>query len=123
FGGNPVSCRASLATFDLIEREFMANAVERGGELKAGLEQLTQTIPTLSVARGLGLMLAVDVVGPKGPDHQRRNAIVDAAFERGLLLLGCGKSAVRFCPALCVTSEQVTVGLDLFAAACRDISN
>jgi len=121
FGGNPVSCRASLATFDLIEREYMANAIDRGAELKAGLEQLTLTIATLSAARGLGLMLAVDVVGPKGPDAERRNAIVDAAFERGLLLLGCGKAGVRFCPALCVTSEQVATALDLFAAACRDV--
>jgi len=121
FGGNPVSCRASLATFDLIEREYMANAIERGAELKAGTRQVDADDPHLIGARGLGLMLAVDVVGPKGLDHERRNAIVDAAFERGLLLLGCGKAAVRFCPALCVTSEQVATALDLFAAACGDV--
>ena len=50
----------------------------------------------------------------------RRDAIVEAAFHRGLLLLGCGKSGVRFCPGLCVTAEQVEAALEIFAAAVKD---
>ena len=66
--------------------------------------------------RGLGLMVAMDIVKGRDPytfDPARRDAIVDAAFRSGLLLLGCGESAVRFCPPLCVTAEQVETAVRL----------
>ena len=119
FGGNPVSCRAALATLDLVEREYMANARDRGAELKAGLERLAAATRCVRDVRGLGLMLAVDVVGKDGrPDPQRRDALVDAAFHRGLLLLGCGYAGVRFCPGLCVTARQVETALEILAEVC-----
>ncbi len=62
FGGNPVSCRAALATLDLLEREYMANAAERGAQLKAGLLALQREMPRIGEVRGLGLMVAMDVV-------------------------------------------------------------
>lgn len=121
FGGNPVCCRAALVTVDLIEREYMANARDRGAELKTGLERLAATTPSLASVRGLGLMLAVDVVGPDGrPDPQRRDALVEAAFHQGLLLLGCGYAAVRFCPGLCVTAPQVETALEIFGEVCAE---
>ena len=118
FGGNPVCCRAALATIDLLEREFMANATHRGQQLLAGLHRLADREPTLAQPRGLGLMVAVDVLKDDHLDPQRRDAIVEAAFHRGLLLLGCGKAAVRFCPGLCVTAEQIESALEILAAAC-----
>ena len=111
FGGNPVSCRAALATFDLIEREYMANATARGDQLAAGLADLAEKHGVLANPRGLGLMRAIDVVGDEGPDPALRHALLDAAFHRGLLLLGCGRSAIRFCPALCVTADQIGTAL------------
>ncbi len=120
FGGNPVCCRAALATIDLLEREFMANATHRGQQLLAGLHRLADREPTLAQPRGLGLMVAVDVLKDDHLDPQRRDAIVEAAFHRGLLLLGCGKAAVRFCPGLCVTAEQIESALEILAAACVD---
>lgn len=122
FGGNPVSCRASLATLDLVQREYMANAAARGVELRAGLDRLASEVPGLADPRGLGLMQAVDIVGPHGPDPQRRNAIVRAAFERGLLLLGCGKTAIRFCPGLCVTRDEVARAVAILGDACRAVA-
>jgi 4-aminobutyrate aminotransferase len=113
FGGNPVSCRAALATFDLIEREYMSNAVQRGEQLAAGLVKLVDTCPILANPRGIGLMRAVDAVGRDEPDPQLRHVLLDAAFERGLLLLGCGRSGIRFCPALCVTAKQVNTALSI----------
>ena len=47
------------------------------------------------------------------PDPKGREAVVQAAFRRGLLLLGCGESGLRFCPPLCVTAEQVETCLRL----------
>ena len=115
FGGNPVSCRAALATLDLLEREYMANATERGIELREGLSILVESHPTLARVRGLGLMTAVDVVEPGdgSPAPKRREQVIDACFEKGLLLLGCGESAIRFCPPLCITSGQVQTCLSI----------
>jgi 4-aminobutyrate aminotransferase len=111
FGGNPVSCRAALATLDLLEGGYMANAAARGEQLKAGLRRLQAQHPeVIGDVRGLGLMVACGLVkarDPYTPDPKLRDDVVQAAFRKGLLLLGCGESALRFCPPLCVTSEQV----------------
>jgi 4-aminobutyrate aminotransferase len=119
FGGNPVSCRAALATIDLLEREYMANAAARGEQLRSGLRRLAERHPALANIRGMGLMTAVDLVetvdrmafAPK-----LREQVIQSAFTRGLLLLGCGESAVRFCPPLCVTAEQVSTCLRILDA-------
>lgn len=114
FGGNPVACRAALATIDLLKREYMANADARGRQLRDGLRDLTDRHECLAHVRGLGLMTAVDVVDGNGePDPKGREAAIQAAFRRGLLLLGCGESGVRFCPPLCVTEEQVETCLSI----------
>jgi 4-aminobutyrate aminotransferase len=120
FGGNPVSCRAALATLDLIGREYLANAVARGEELRRGLVRLREQFPTLvGDVRGLGLMMAADLVrgGPDHPvpDHDLRDEVIQAAFHRGLLLLGCGEGAIRFCPPLCIDSRQVSTALSILA--------
>jgi 4-aminobutyrate aminotransferase len=61
-------------------------------------------------------MVAMDLVrpgDPSAPDPELRDEVVQAAFRRGLLLLGCGEAAVRFCPPLCVTAAQVDTALGL----------
>jgi 4-aminobutyrate aminotransferase len=116
FGGNPVSCRAALATLDLIQGQYMANAAARGKQLKEGLVQLRQRHPEIGDVRGLGLMVAMDIVHPGEPSTGNptgREAVVQEAFRRGLLLLGCGEYAVRFCPPLCVTAAQVDTALEI----------
>jgi len=118
FGGNPVSCRAALATLDLLEREYMRNAAERGEQLRAGLHALAARNRCLVDIRGLGLMTAVDVVGKDGgPDAKRRDALIQNAFELGLLLLGCSENGIRFCPPLCVNAAQVETAMRLLEAA------
>jgi 4-aminobutyrate aminotransferase len=64
-------------------------------------------------------MQAVDVLSDAGLDPKRREAVVQAAFEQGLLLLGCGKAAIRFCPSLCVTADEVDVMLDILGRVCK----
>jgi 4-aminobutyrate aminotransferase len=117
FGGNPVSCRAALATLDLLEAGYMANAAARGEQLKQGLSRLPQRPPVGDV-RGLGLMVALDIVSSRAPytlAPALRDEIVQSAFHRGLLLLGCGESAIRFCPPLCITAAQVDRALEILA--------
>ncbi len=118
FGGNPVSCRASLATLDLLESGYIANAAERGDQLRRGLLALHPKFPELGEVRGLGLMMAVDLVKDRaGPvlNPALRDEVVQDAFHKGLLLLGCGEAAIRFCPPLCVTAAQVDTALRILA--------
>src|SRR5262249_51756328 len=73
FGGNPVSCRAALATIELLQSELMANAAARGEQLKQGLRQLQRRHPeTISDVRGLGLMVAMDIMSSGQPDPRLR---------------------------------------------------
>lgn len=112
FGGNPVACRAALTTLDLLQKEYLANTNARGEELRAGLRQLCSKYPaTLSGVRGLGLMVAVDVMKDGQHCLELRNKIEDNCFEAGLLVLGCGDSGIRLCPPLCITAEQIKTTL------------
>jgi 4-aminobutyrate aminotransferase len=125
FGGNPVSCRAALATFDLLEGGYMANAAERGAELKAGLFALQRRHAVVGDVRGLGLMVAMDLVragDPTAADPVLRDEVVQTAFRRGLLLLGCGEAAVRFCPPLCITAAQVQTALTLLDGVLAEVT-
>lgn len=121
FGGNPICCCAALVTLDLIEDEYLANTVERGAELRLALEQLASERDCLGEVRGLGLMLAVDAMVGGKPSPELRGELIQAAFHRGLLVIGCGQAAVRFCPALCVTSDEVKTAVTLFDQACDDL--
>jgi 4-aminobutyrate aminotransferase len=123
FGGNPVSCRAALETIELLQAEYIANAAARGEQLRAGLSQLRREFPFITDVRGLGLMTAMDLgksAGDPSPNPELRETVVQTAFRRGLLLLGCGESAVRFCPPLCISAGQVETALqilrEIFAA-------
>jgi 4-aminobutyrate aminotransferase len=125
FGGNPVSCRAAVATIDLLRREYLANTVARGEELRRGLIRLKEQFPNVvGDVRGLGLMLAMDVVrGPAEhsvPDPALRDEIIQSAFHHGLLLLGCGECAIRFCPPLCVDARQIETALAILGRILRD---
>src|SRR5262249_3361941 len=100
FGGNPVSCRAALATLDLLEAGSMANAAARGEQLRQGLLRMQQRHPPkIGDVRGVGLLLAMELVSSRDPytlAPKFRDEVVQAAFHKGVLLLGCGESAVRF---------------------------
>jgi 4-aminobutyrate aminotransferase len=117
FGGNPVACAASLATIRLLEQRYRANAEQRGKQLRDGLAVLAQRFSFIREVRGLGLMIGAEIQSESGePAPGLRDEIIDMAFHRGLLLLPCGPSTIRFCPPLCVTRRQVEIGLELLRA-------
>ncbi|MEH2458326.1 acetyl ornithine aminotransferase family protein [Nostoc sp.] len=116
FGGNPVACAAGIATLRLLESGLMANATQMGELLQASLTKLHQRFPRVSPPRGKGLMVAVDLLDEQGNlDHKLRDRIIQEAFLRGLLLLGCGKAAIRFCPPLVIDSDQIQIALQIIS--------
>jgi len=122
FGGNPVACAAANATLDLLEDGMMKNAETVGNYLREKLAALEGQVPHVARARGLGLMLAVDVVDSDGtPSPALRNDIVDQFYKHGVLVLGCGAHAIRFCPPLCLTKEQADFVVDTLATICREL--
>ena len=115
FGGNPVACAAALATLNLLfSGGLMANAAKMGELLQAGLSKLHDKFPQISPPRGKGLMVAVDLWDGEGKLNPKlRDSILHAAFHRGLLLLGCGKAAIRFCPPLVIDEKQINIAIDI----------
>ncbi|MCT7993810.1 acetyl ornithine aminotransferase family protein [Laspinema olomoucense] len=117
FGGNPVACAAANATLQVLTQGAIANATQMGELLQEGLRKLAIPYPQLSQPRGKGLMVAVDLLDKSGGfDPSLRDRAIDEAFYHGLLLLGCGKSAIRFCPPLVVDAEQIQVALEILDA-------
>ena len=117
YGGNPVSCAAALATIDLIEKELIANTVDAGDQLIAGLRELASRQPLIDEVRGLGLMIGIEF----GSDDVA-DAVEIASFRQGLLTLRCGAQTIRMSPPLVVSAPQVRSGLRIFEEACRQVA-
>ncbi len=114
FGGNPVACAAALETFRLLETKLMKNAVITGDYLKMKLNGLSRKFPSIGDVRGIGLMCGIELVRSretKEPAASERNKIIDLAFQKGLLLLGCGESSIRFSPALVISKREVDIAV------------
>ena len=108
FGGGPVVCAAALAVLDEIEdRNLLVNCIERSGQLRTGLESL----PGVVEVRGRGLLMAAVL------DSERAGPVVEAARDIGLIVNAVRPDAVRFAPPLTISSEEIEVALDRFAAA------
>jgi len=117
YGGNPISCAASLATIDLLEESYLANAAEVGQYALDALQEIQVRHPSIGDVRGKGLMIGVEFVKDKAtkePNEEIRNMIEDTGFEHGLLLLGCGKSTIRLAPPLCITKSEMDEALEIF---------
>jgi 4-aminobutyrate aminotransferase len=120
YGGNPISCAASLATIELIEEQYLANAAEVGQYTIDALEEIQTRHPSIGDVRGKGLMIGVEFVKDKGtkePNEAIRDMVEKSGFQHGLLLLGCGKSVIRLAPPLCITKQEVDEGLEIFEYA------
>jgi len=120
FGGNPVACAAALTTLDLVEEKLLANAHRVGDFMRRELTAMVERHPHLGWVSGMGLMLALEFVAEPGTnrgDHDRRDEVVLEAFERGLLLLGAGPSAIRFCPPLVLTRAEAQIALEILEDA------
>jgi 4-aminobutyrate aminotransferase len=120
YGGNPLCIAAALATLRLVEEGMMENAARMGEMMQQKVRDMMDSHPTIGQVRGKGLMIGVELVTDrvtKEPARQVLRDLLNAAFERGLLLLPCGVSTVRFMPPLNVSHEIVEEGLSIFEQA------
>ena len=119
YGGNVVACAAAFATLDVIEEEgLVANARERGEQFLTGLRELAARHPSIGDVRGLGLMLALELIKPgegdgRVPNPELTKRIQAEALERRLLVLTAGTyvNVIRVVPPLVTTREEVELAL------------
>ena len=109
FGGNPVACAAAMATIRLIRERLMQNAADVGAHLFAALQMLMEKHALIGDVRGRGLMIGVELVRDRQTKERatsERDRVVRECFNRGLLVLGAGRNALRFSPPLVLTKDQ-----------------
>jgi len=126
FGGNPVSCAAALVTIRLLQEQYVQNAAIVGEHLMNGFRDLQKKHALIGDVRGRGLMIGVELVRDQKTKEravEERNAVVQAMFRRGVLILGAGRNAVRFAPPLVLTKSQADDVLRLFDEALTDVTN
>ena len=125
FGGNPVSCRAALATIDFIEQNRLPdNAEVQGRRLREGLEALQEKYPSIGDVRGMGLMQALEIIDPaspdgKAPDPKKVLRIFEETRRLGLLIGkgGLYGNVIRLTPPLIVSAAEVDEALRLLERA------
>lgn len=121
FGGNPVCIASALKTIELLQNGLVENAATVGKYLEDGLRKLQTKYKQIGDVRGLGMMLGVEFVKENGePDAELRDRIEMACFNKGLIILGCGTSTIRWSPPLILTKENVDVALEIFDQAIAD---
>jgi 4-aminobutyrate aminotransferase len=121
YGGNLVAVAGALATLDTIEREgLLANARTQGEHLRRRLLELQQKHEEIGDVRGLGLMVATEFVrsrSDKTPNVKLKDRVLEEAFRRGLLLLPCGRSSIRYIPPLVIQEAEIDEGVEILDAA------
>jgi 4-aminobutyrate aminotransferase len=123
FGGNPVAIAAALETIALLEEELIANAERIGRHILSRIENWRERFKPVGQVRGLGLMIGIELVADKtskDPAPELRDRLVQQAFHRGLLVLGCGKSTIRISPPLMISQEQADFAMDVLEQILRE---
>jgi 4-aminobutyrate aminotransferase len=120
YGGNPITCAAALATLDLVEHEYTANAASVGEYFMGRLRELQNRFGCIGDVRGKGLMIGMELVEDRvsrKPARALADKVLTRAFHNGLLLLSCGVSTVRFIPPLMINRAHVDEAMVLLEAA------
>ena len=116
FGGNPVSCAAAVATIKLLRESLVANAAAVGAFLQDGMKALMDKHALIGDVRGKGLMIGVELVKDRVTKERaiaERDAVVQACFYKGLLVLGAGRNAIRLSPPLTLTRAQAEIAIKI----------
>jgi 4-aminobutyrate aminotransferase len=125
FGGNPVAVASALATIELLEKELIANAAQIGGHILDRLRRWPKHFRNVGDVRGLGLMIGFELVRDQQSKERApelRDRIQEMAFERGLLVLGAGRNAIRLCPPLVITRDQADFAVDTLEGCLKELA-
>ena len=121
YGGNLLGCASSLAGIEVLEKEkLVQNSARMGGYMQKRLLELQADHECIGDVRGKGLMQATEFVldrRTKKAAPKLRDDIEDIAFRNGLMLLGCGKSSIRYIPPLVVTRDQIDQAMEILDKA------
>jgi 4-aminobutyrate aminotransferase len=126
FGGNPVSCAASLATIKLLRDSLMANAAAVGAHFMDALKALQEKHTIIGDVRGKGLMIGIELVKDRQTKERaakERDRLVDECFKRGLLVLGAGRNALRLSPPLVLTKEEADTAVRILDEALTSVAS
>jgi len=115
FGGNPIACRAGLATLRIIqEKNLMAHAVEVGDYIQNRFREAQKELPIIGDVRGKGLMVGVELINADGSlASESIKEVIKESRASGIVLTKCGASTLRFAPPLIITQEQTGKGVDI----------
>ena len=115
FGGNPIACRAGLASLNIVlEQDLMANAAEIGDFIQNRFSNAQRDLPIIGNVRGKGLMVGVELINADGsPAAEIIKAVIKEMGSKGIVLTKCGASSLRFAPPLIITIEQAGEGVDI----------
>ena len=127
FAGNPLSCAAALAVFDIFEREdILARANELGSQFQTRAREWQRRWPIIGDARGLGAMQAIELVTSsekREPAPQETKQVIRHCYEHGLIVLSAGSysNVIRVLVPLVVTQAQWDEGLDVLESALQAV--
>ncbi len=120
YGGNPLSCGAAIATLDLVQSQYAANAARVGEHFMGRLREMMRDYPCIGEVRGRGLMIGMELIendADRTPARALCDRLVTRGYYNGLLLLSCGVSTLRFMPPLSTTVAEVDEAIVLLRAA------
>jgi len=123
FGGNPIACRAGLASIAIIEEEkLMENAVRVGDNIQSRFKDAQKNLPMIGDVRGKGLMVGVELVDKQGQPltTDQVKQIIKKLGAAGVVMTKCGQSALRIAPALSITQEIVDEAVDIILNVLKD---
>jgi 4-aminobutyrate aminotransferase len=124
YGGNPLCCAAALATLELVEREYRANAAQVGEYFMQQLQRLAARHAVIGEVRGKGLMIGMELVNDrtaKAPAKELCDALITRAYHNGLMLLACGQSTVRFMPPLMIREADIDEAVALLDRSLEEV--
>ena len=124
FGGNPVSCQAALATIELLQGGLIRNAASMGEYILGQLRELQKRFPLIGDVRGKGLMIGVELVKDpvtKEKAIEERSKVIQACFEKGLLILGCGENVLRLIPPLIIAKKEADTALTILEEVLKEV--
>jgi acetylornithine aminotransferase len=116
FGGNPLACRAALATIETIESgHLLDNAREIGSYIVTQLQEKLSTNPKIKAIRGMGLIIGIEMTIPC-------TELVDLCLEKKLLINVTAERVIRLLPPLIFDKSNANTMIDILVSCIEDFS-